>query len=76
MYRHYRVERMAEKAKKVISDLFTAYTKNPNTLPPDFKESYDKSTVIERIVCDYIAGMTDRFALAEYSKLFDPFSKL
>lgn len=76
LYRHYRVERMAEKAKKVISDLFTAYTKNPNTLPSDFKESYDQATVIERIVCDYIAGMTDRFALAEYSKLFDPFSKV
>jgi len=76
LYRHYRVERMTEKAKRVIKELFVAYTKNPSTLPTDFKKNYKAEETIERITCDYIAGMTDRFALDEYSKLFDPHSKV
>ena len=76
LYRHYRVERMAEKAQRVISQLFQAYMKNPRTLPPDFKNQYDLNETTARIVCDYIAGMTDRYALDEYAKLFDPYSKV
>lgn len=76
LYRHYRVERMATKGEKVISDLFHAYQKNPKILPPEFISQYDGGEGIERIICDYIAGMTDRFALEEYSKLFDPFTKV
>lgn len=76
LYRHYRVERMAEKAKKVITELFNTYTNNPKIIPPDFKENYDANEPIKRIVCDYIAGMTDRYALDEYSKLFDPHAKV
>ncbi len=76
MYRHYRVERMAEKAKRVITQLFAAYRDNPNTIPPDFRNFYKGDEKIERVVCDYIAGMTDRYALEEYSKLFDPFARV
>lgn len=76
LYRHYRVERMAEKAQRVISQLFGAYLKNPNIIPPDFKNQYGEDETIARIVCDYIAGMTDRYALDEYAKLFDPYAKV
>jgi len=76
LYRHYRVERMAEKAQRVISQLFKAYTDNPKILPSQFLDEYDQSESFERIVCDYIAGMTDRYALDEYAKLFDPHSKV
>ena len=77
LYRHYRVVRMAEKAKRVLRELFKAYTENPNTVPQDFKKKYEtRNDSDARIVCDYIAGMTDRFALQEYSKLFDPYAKV
>jgi dGTPase len=75
MYRHYRMIRMADKAKRIITQLFQVYQNNPDQLPPHtlkkFKE-FDKMQVI----CDYIAGMTDRFALQEYKKLFDPFERV
>lgn len=77
LYRHYKVERMTEKAERILSDLFFAYSKNPNIIPPNFKITYEESDdTIERIVCDYLAGMTDRFALDEYAKLFDPKTKI
>ncbi len=75
LYRHYRVERMAEKAERILEALFNAYTKNPRIVPPNFMSGYQDEP-IERIVCDYIAGMTDRFALQEHKKLFDPFEKV
>ncbi|MBI4197357.1 MAG: deoxyguanosinetriphosphate triphosphohydrolase [Deltaproteobacteria bacterium] len=70
MYRHYRVERMADKAQRIIENLFKTYLKNPKILPPDVQARGANET-IERVVCDYIAGMTDRFAQEEYQKLFD-----
>ena len=76
LYRHYRVERMAEKAKRVITELFTAYKSNKKIVPPGFSEAYSDDTSFERVVCDYIAGMTDRYALGEYKKLFDPMAKV
>ncbi len=72
LYRHYRVERMALKAKQVIRELFAAYQAHPKILPPQFVQSYKGKPPFERIVCDYIAGMTDRFAYEEQAKLFDP----
>lgn len=72
LYRYYHVERMAEKADRVLTDLFKTYVHNPKILPPEILANYDKSEKLERIVCDYIAGMTDRFALEEHAKLFDP----
>lgn len=76
LYRHYRVERMTEKARRVLSKLFKAYLNNPNIIPDEFKERYAKGESTERVICDYIAGMTDRFALDEYAKLFDPYTKV
>ncbi len=70
LYKHFRVERMAEKAKLILEDLFRAYCKNPNILPADVSHKVDDIRV-ERVVCDYIAGMTDRFALEEHARLFD-----
>lgn len=75
LYQHYRVERMAVKAGRIIRDLFRAYVANPRILPPQFFERVEKDG-IEVVVCDYIAGMTDRYALTEYKKLFDPFERV
>ena len=71
LYRHYRVVRMAVKADRIISDLFQAYTSEPSILP-DHVQKMIEAYGLERTVCDYIAGMTDRFAIEEYKKLFDP----
>jgi dGTPase len=71
MYRHYRVVRMATKAEHFLSDLFEAYTAEPAILPPAAQLRVSEIG-LHRAVCDYIAGMTDRFALDEHSKLFDP----
>jgi dGTPase len=77
LYRHYRVVRMAVKAKKVMSDLFEAYMAEPTQLPPHIlARHHERGETIARVVADYIAGMTDRFALEEYRKLFDPFEKV
>jgi dGTPase len=74
LYRHHRVVRMAVKAERIISDLFKAYVQEPAILPNHVQE-WIKERGLERTVCDYIAGMTDRFAVEEYQKLFDPVMK-
>jgi dGTPase len=71
LYRHYRVVRMAVKAERVISDLFHAYQAEPTMLPTHIQTGIEKRG-LERTICDYIAGMTDRYAIEEYQKLFDP----
>lgn len=75
LYRDYRVVKMADKAKRFIADLFKVYTKNPAQLPPDHFERTRKDGV-ERVVCDYIAGMTDRFAQDEYNRFFEPYARM
>ena len=75
LYRNHRVVRMAEKARRVVRDLFGAYTSNPLQLPPHIGQRIPDEG-LERVVCDYIAGMTDRFALDEHSKLFDPHQRV
>jgi dGTPase len=75
LYRHHRVVRMAEKARRVVRDLFEAYTSNPLQLPPHISQRFEDEE-LERVVCDYIAGMTDRFALDEHQKLFDPHQRV
>jgi len=75
LYRHYRVIKMADKAKRFINDLFEVYIENPAQLPPDFFERIGKDGK-ERVVCDYIAGMTDRYAQDEYTRLFVPYAKM
>lgn len=73
MYRHHRVVRMAVKAERIITDLFHAYQSEPSMLPQHVQDLIEPRG-LERIICDYIAGMTDRFALQEHNKLFDPSS--
>ena len=69
LYRHYRVARMSEKARRVVRDLYAAFTANPGLLPPEHRERADAE--LPRAVCDYIAGMTDRYAIREHRRLFD-----
>jgi len=71
MYRHYRVIRMQTKADRLLSELFQAYTTEPGQLPESAHQRIDGEG-LPRTVCDYIAGMTDRFALDEHAKMFDP----
>ena len=74
LYSHYRVLRMAVKAERVISDLFTAYRNEPAILPISLAGAIE-AWGVERAICDYVAGMTDRFAIEEHRKLFDPLEK-
>jgi dGTPase len=71
MYRQYRVVRMQKKAERVLSELFKAYEAEPTMLPRHIQDLIELKG-LERTVCDYLAGMTDRFAVEEYQKLFDP----
>ena len=76
MYRHYEVNRARSLAKRIVRSLFEVFLNEPETLPPEWRarhESYDdqvSEVKLPRIVCDYIAGMTDRFAIREYERLF------
>ncbi|HOG59435.1 MAG TPA: deoxyguanosinetriphosphate triphosphohydrolase [Anaerolineaceae bacterium] len=70
LYRHYRVVRMSAKAERIVTELFGIYQKTPATLPAAVQELAAERGV-ERTICDYIAGMTDRFAIDEYKRLFD-----
>lgn len=74
MYRHYRLIRMQVKAERFVAALFEAYASEPGMLPTQTQEQLEHLPV-ERVVCDYIAGMTDRYALEEWEKLFDPYRK-
>jgi dGTPase len=71
LYRHYRVMRMQVKAQRLIRHLFRAYLNEPRQLPMEIQARFAEESP-ERVVCDYIAGMTDRFAIQEHRKLFDP----
>jgi dGTPase len=74
LYRHYRVVRMQVKAENIISDLFGAYHDEPAMLPTHVQKNI-AIRGLERTICDYIAGMTDRYAVEEHQRLFDPFFK-
>ena len=74
MYRHYRVVRMQVKAEQVVEKIFNAYHEEPSTLPEQF-QAFIEQRGLERTICDYIAGMTDRYAIEEHQKLFDPLEK-
>ncbi len=77
MYRHFRVNREMSKCKRVVRGLFELFMNEPNTLPTEWQRDISArggdtdATVRARHVADYIAGMTDRYALAEYGRLFD-----
>ncbi len=74
LYRYHRVVRMSKKAERVIADLFNAYCDEPAMLNEHFRNLIEERG-LERTVCDYLAGMTDRYAIQEYGKLFDPLVK-
>jgi len=75
LYRHFKVVRMSSKAQRFIRDMFSVYLENPDQLPQSARIRL-KEESLHRIICDYIAGMTDRFALDEYKKLFHPWEKV
>ena len=75
LYRHHKVERMRVKAESYLTQLFEAYCKHPTLLPRKYLKKMD-GTVRERVICDYIAGMTDRFALDEFKRLFEPYERV
>jgi dGTPase len=66
---------MMTKAQRVLADLFHAYMSEPAQLPPHIVQRTQGET-LARVVADYIAGMTDRFALDEHRKLFDPHERV
>lgn len=70
MYRHENVVKMAKKAEKVIGALFKAYSGNPKLLPDRYSSRLEADGS-KRHICDYIAGMTDRFALQQFKKIVD-----
>ena len=75
LYRHNRVTRMSIKARRIINDIFKAYESEPLLMTPDhIAEMEEKGKY--RTICDYIAGMTDRFAIEEHQRLFDPMEKV
>lgn len=68
LYRHYRVNRMTSKAKRIINDLFTTFHTDPGLLPDDYQRPAGANQ--PRAIADYIAGMTDRYAIREHQRLF------
>ena len=78
LYQHYRVLRMTNKAAGVIRELFDAFMKDGRLMPPEHASKAENAMRQEgetgkaRIVADYVAGMTDRYALLEHQRLFEP----
>jgi dGTPase len=75
MYRHYRLVRMQSKAERYIADLYEAYMKEPEMLPEKTQQRLSEAP-LPQVIADYIAGMTDRYALDEWQKLFDPYVRV
>ena len=75
LYKHYRVVRMTDKARRFIRALFEVYLSRPEQLPPGSQKRL-KTEGTHRVICDYLAGMTDRYAQDEYRKFFEPFEKV
>jgi dGTPase len=72
MYRHARVLRIMTDAEQVVRDLFQYYTAHPDEMPEEWAHGFDAadSGALARRVADYIAGMTDRYALGEHARVF------
>ncbi|MFQ6748557.1 deoxyguanosinetriphosphate triphosphohydrolase, partial [Bordetella pertussis] len=69
LYRHYRVVRMTTKAQRIVRELFQAFLGDPRLLPPDYRREQPQDQA--RAISDYIAGMTDRYAIREHRRLFE-----
>ncbi len=77
MYRHYRVNRMSSKARRVVRELFQLFLAEPECLPGEWRAlTGGKTLETARTVADYLAGMTDRFALDEHRRLFDTYASV
>ncbi len=77
LYTHHRVTRMTQKADRILTALFQVYIDEPKQLPPHvLRRAEEDGEPVARAIADYIAGMTDRFALEEYKKLFDPYERV
>jgi dGTPase len=74
MYRHPEVRKVRDRAEAIVRRLFKAYMTDPSAMPPDWAAKAGQERA--RAVADYIAGMTDRFAIAEHARLFDGASDL
>ena len=72
MYRHVRVNEMSDYGRRVVAEIFGEYLEKPEALPEEWRESARESrpSGLPRLVCDFIAGMTDRYALSEHRRLF------
>ncbi|MSR76700.1 MAG: deoxyguanosinetriphosphate triphosphohydrolase [Candidatus Omnitrophica bacterium] len=75
LYQHYRVIRMTDKGQRFLKELFHVYLQKPAQLPPEVQVRAKKEGV-HRAICDYLAGMTDRFALDEYKRFFEPYERV
>jgi len=77
MYRQFKINRMTSKARRVVSELFTFFMAEPNCLPPRWQDTLNGQSeqVKAETVADFIAGMTDRFALEEHARVFDPMAR-
>jgi dGTPase len=74
-YHHHRLARMDAKAQRFVKEVFRAYVDHPNMLPPRFASRVEEMGP-HRAICDYVAGMTDRFCQDEYKRLFEPFERV
>jgi dGTPase len=70
LYQHYRVNRMSAKAQRIVRELFDVFMHDPSLLPDDYQKQSNTDQNKARAVADYIAGMTDRYAIREYQRLF------
>jgi dGTPase len=72
MYRHYRVNRTRSQARRILAEMFQLFMAEPETMPPEWSRPAQSGDEVKkaRAVCDYIAGMTDRYAIEEHKKLF------
>jgi dGTPase len=78
MYRHDDVNRETARARRIVADLFTAFMERPQLLPAEWHRAANaaESSVLARLVADYIAGMTDRYAITEHRRLFSDLWKI
>ncbi|UGQ46780.1 deoxyguanosinetriphosphate triphosphohydrolase [Massilia endophytica] len=70
LYRHYKVNRMRHKASRMVRELYAAFTDEPSLLPPDYRVTGGDATQQARRIADYIAGMTDRYAIREHHRIY------
>ncbi len=75
VYNHYRLRQKALKSQRIIEELFRIYRRQPKLMPEHFYRRIDREG-LERVICDYIAGMTDRYAVNEYKKIFVPYEEV